>query len=116
MPASAAARATFTSGTAVPARMRLPGSGVIVGKALAQADDDARHAAVAHQQVGAEADDGDGKVGRDAGEEVGEVGLIGRREQHLRRAADAEPGDVGELGSGRRGGRADPAAWPAGRR
>ncbi len=72
------------------------------GKALAQANDDARHAALAHQKVGAEADDGDGKVGGNAGEKVGEVGFIGRREQGLRRAADAEPGYVGELGSGRK--------------
>ena len=100
MPASAAARATFTSGTAVPARMRLPGSGVMVAKPLPKRMTTPGTPPSRTKQVGAEADDGDGKVGRDAGEEVGEVGFIGRREQGLRRSADAEPRDVGELGSG----------------
>ena len=67
-----------------------------LGEAAPQADDDARHAAVAHQQVGAEADDEHRQLGRDAAQEIGEIGGVGRREQDLRRAADAEPRDVGE--------------------
>ena len=76
-------------------------------EALAEANDDTADAAIAHEQIGAEADDGDGQIARNAGEEVGEVGLISGREQRLRRAADAEPGDVGELGAGRQ-----PSAQP----
>ena len=56
MPASCAARATFTSGTAVPARTRCAGSTVDLAEAAAEPDHDARHAAVAHDQVGAEPD------------------------------------------------------------
>ena len=63
-----------------------------VGEAAAKPDDDARHAAVAHDQVGAEPDDGDGDVGRKIREDVGKVVLVLRHEQHLRRPADAKPG------------------------
>ena len=37
-----------------------------------------------------------GRSGRDGAQEIGEVVGVGRREQHLRRPADAEPGDVGK--------------------
>ena len=60
------------------------------------ADHDARHAAVAHQQVGAQADDEHRKLGGDAAQEIGKVGGVGHNEQDLRRASDAEPRDVGE--------------------
>ena len=80
-----------------------------LGEAAPQADDDARHAAVAHQQVGAEADDEHGQLRRDAAQEIGEVGRVGRREQHLRRAADAKPRDVGQRPDWQSAGRADRA-------
>ena len=57
MPASCAARATLTSGTAAPARM-LRAFDCDFAKAAAQPDYHARHAAVAHDQIGAEPDDG----------------------------------------------------------
>ena len=94
-PASCAARATFTSGTAVPAMMRVP-STVDVVEASAEPHHDARHAAVAHDQVRAEADDRDRNVGGQHAEEIRQVGLVLRHEQHLRRPADAEPGQFGE--------------------
>ena len=52
------------------------------------------HPAVADQQVGADADHRDRHVGRQRRQERGEVGGIGRPQQDLRRAADAEPGDA----------------------
>ena len=42
-------------------------------EAAPEPDHDARHAAVAHDQVGAETDHGDRNVGRYAGEQIGEV-------------------------------------------
>ena len=65
-------------------------------EAAAEPHHHARHAAVAHDQVGAEADHDDRNVGGDAAEEIGEVVLVLRHEQHLRRPADAEPGQLGE--------------------
>ena len=53
MPASCAARATFTSGTAAPARDALAVLDRDLAEAAAEPDHDARHAAVAHDQVGA---------------------------------------------------------------
>ena len=52
------------------------------------------NAAVAHDQVGADADDIDRKFGRQMREEISEVIFIRRREQHLRRAADPKPGQL----------------------
>ena len=66
-----------------------------VAEAAAEPDHHARHAAVAHDQVGAEPDDGDRNLGRQVLEEIGEIGLVLRHEQHLRRPADAEPGQLG---------------------
>ena len=71
-----------------------------LAETLAEPDDDAGHTAVAHQQVGAEADDVDRHVVGERLEEVGQVGFVGGCEQHLRRTADAEPGDVGKRGVG----------------
>ena len=51
MPASAAARATFTSGTAAPARSREPSLDLDVAEALPQTDHHAANAAVAHEQI-----------------------------------------------------------------
>ncbi len=56
----------------------------------------AGNAAVAHDEVRAEADHRDRHGGIEDGEQGGEVFLVGGGEQHLRRAADAEPRQVGE--------------------
>ena len=83
MPASAAARATFTSGTAVPARSLRAVLDLDLAEAAAEPDHHAFDAAVAHEQVRAEPDDGDGNVGRRRRQEIGEVGFVGRRIQHF---------------------------------
>ena len=57
-------------------------------------DHHARHAAVAHDQVGADADDIDRNFVRQMREEIGEIVFVRRREQHLRRTADAKPGQL----------------------
>ena len=87
MPASAAARATFTSGTAAPARSLRAVLDLDLAEAAAEPDHHAFDAAVAHQQVGAEPDDGDGNVGRRRLQEIGKVGFVGRRIEHFRGAA-----------------------------
>ena len=46
-----------------------------LAEAAAEPDDDAGHAAVAHDQVGAEPDHRDGNLGRQVREEIGEVAL-----------------------------------------
>ncbi|MGY4481580.1 hypothetical protein ACVWWR_000771 [Bradyrhizobium sp. LM3.2] len=61
-----------------------------------QPDHHARYAAVAHDQVGADADDVDGNVACEMREEISEIVLVRRREQHLRGTADAKPGELGE--------------------
>ena len=96
MPASCAAFATRTSGTAAPARTRAPGSIAISPKPRPSRITTPGDAAVAHDQVGAEADDGDGNLGRKMGEEIREIVLVLRHEQHLRRPADAKPGELGQ--------------------
>jgi hypothetical protein len=65
-------------------------------EAAAHADDDARHAAVAHDQVGAGADDGDWNVGRQIAQRVSQIVFVFRHQQRLRRPADAEPGELGQ--------------------
>src|SRR6185312_7424582 len=67
-----------------------------VVEAAAEADDEAFDAAVAHDQVRAGADDGDGHLVRQITERVGEVILVFGHEQRLRRPADAEPGELAE--------------------
>ena len=64
-----------------------------------QADDEARNAALAHQQVGADADDGerDVLVCRHGLEEGREVFLVGRLVERLGETAGAEPGDLVHL-------------------
>ena len=62
--------------------------------APAQPDHHARNAAVAHQQVGADADRRDGQIGGQMRQDIGQIGLIGGREEDLRRTTDAEPGDI----------------------
>ena len=76
--------------------MRMPSSTVDLAEAAAEPDHDAGHAAVAHDQVGAEPDDGHRNVGGQARQERGEIVLVRRQEQHLRRPADAEPGELGQ--------------------
>ena len=95
MPASCAARATLTSGTAAPARTARVFDGD-VAKAAAEPDHHARHAAVAHDQIGAEPDHGHGNVAGQICQQIGEIGLILRHEQDLRRPADAKPGQFGK--------------------
>ena len=58
--------------------------------------DDAGDATIAHQQVGSQANDPDRQIDGDPREEVGEIGLVGRREQDLGGTADAKPRDVGQ--------------------
>ena len=65
-------------------------------EAATETDHHARHAAIAHDQIGAEPDDGDGNLGRQMRQEVGEVGLVFGHEQHLRRPADPKPGQLRE--------------------
>ena len=55
-----------------------------------------RHAAIAHDQIGADADDTDRKFVRQMCEEISQIVLIHWGEQHLRRAADPKPGQLGE--------------------
>ena len=69
------------------------GAGFAEG-ARRQPDHDAWHAAVAHDQIGADADDVDRQLLRQMLQEVSEIVLIRRREQHLRRTADAKPGQL----------------------
>ncbi len=60
-------------------------------EASAQAHHDARDAAVAHQQVGGDADHGDRNIGWLAAEKFREIIDVGGAEHDLGRAADAEP-------------------------
>ena len=79
MPAAAAASATRLSSAAVPA--------------APEPDDHARHAAVAHDQIGADTDHRDGDVGGQVFQKISEVVFVFRREVDLRRTADAKPGE-----------------------
>ena len=63
-------------------------------EAAAEPDHHARHAAVAHDQVGAEPDDRDRNFGGKVLQEISEVVLVLRHEQNLRRPADAKPGQL----------------------
>ena len=67
-----------------------------LAEAAAEPDHHAGHAAVAHDQIGAEPDDGDGNLGRQICQKITEVVLVLRHEQNLRRPADAKPGQLGE--------------------
>ena len=62
-------------------------------EAAPEPDHHARHAAVAHDQVGAEANDGDGNLARQVRERMAKIALVLRHEQRLRRSADAKPGE-----------------------
>ena len=62
----------------------------------AEAHNHARHPSVAHDEVGAQPDHRERNVAWQAGEKIGEIVLIGRREQSLRRPTDAKPRVGGE--------------------
>jgi len=76
-------------------------------RASPQADDDSADSAVADDEIRAEADHGDRDFVRQVLQEVAQIVLVGRREQDLRRAADAKPGEgrqfdmVGQLAAQR---------------
>jgi len=53
----------------------------------------ARNAPVAHNQVRAKANDGDGNFRRQGGKKITQIGFILRHEQHLRRTADTKPSE-----------------------
>jgi hypothetical protein len=59
----------------------------------AEPNDEAAHAAVADDEVGADADRRDRDRRRQALQQVGEIVLVGRRDERLGRAADPEPGE-----------------------
>jgi hypothetical protein len=59
-----------------------------------QPDDDARNAAIAHQQIGADADHGHRHILRQRLQKSGEIVLVGGLEQQFRRPAGAEPGNL----------------------
>jgi len=65
-------------------------------EAASKANDNPGNAAVPDQQVRADADNHDRNVERAAREEIGEIVLVGWREQNLRRPANAQPGQVAE--------------------
>ncbi len=65
-------------------------------EAAPEPDHHARHAAVAHDQVGAGADHVDRNVGRHVAQEVSQIVFVLRHEERLRRTADAKPGEFGE--------------------
>src|SRR5262245_45021538 len=71
-----------------------------LAEALAEADDDALDAAVAHEQIRAEPDHGDGDVGGRLPHEISEVLFVGRGIEHLCRTTHPEPSEVLERGFG----------------
>src|SRR5258708_13371458 len=62
----------------------------------AKPDHHARHATVAYDQIGANADDVDRNLIRQMLKEIGEVIFIRWREQQLRRTADPKPRQLGQ--------------------
>ena len=67
-----------------------------LGEAAAKHDDDARHTAVAHDEVRAETDHRRGNLRVEGRQQGAEILRVGGAEQHLRRPADPEPGQVRE--------------------
>ena len=59
-----------------------------------QTDHHARHAAVTDQRVRSGAEHMDGDILRRFREKVRQVGLVRRQEEHIRRTAHTQPGDV----------------------
>ncbi len=94
MPASAAARATFTSGTAAPARSREPSSILISPKPRPRR---ITTPSMPPSRTSRFEPSPMMVTGMSAGvrlQEIGKVGLVGRRIEHFRRAARPEPGEV----------------------
>ena len=79
-------------------------------EAAPEPDHHARHAAVAHDQVGAGADHGDGNLDGQVLQKIGQIVFVLRHEERLRRTADAEPGQFRERLVGQRDARAIPAS------
>jgi hypothetical protein len=67
-----------------------------LAEAAAEPDHHARDPAVAHDEIGAEADGGDRHLGGKLRQQGGQILGVLRREQHLRRPADPEPGQFGQ--------------------
>ena len=63
-------------------------------KAFAKTDDNTLDAAIAHQKIGADADDGDRNVGVETLEKIREIFFVSGCEQNLRRTAGAKPAEV----------------------
>src|SRR5437868_337398 len=61
-----------------------------------QADHDARHAAIAHDQVRADADDMEWKFVRKLPQKIRKVIVVRWRKKHLRRTADTKPRQLGQ--------------------
>ena len=85
------------SGTDVHQRARAFPVHAHVAKALPQADDDTLHAAVAHQQVGAETDRRYRYLGGPGGEEVCQIVDIRGAKHDIRTPAGAKPDGAGEV-------------------
>jgi hypothetical protein len=88
---SRAVRATLRSSAPAPASTSLPSTAMLVNPAH-QAHHDAFDAAVAHQQVGAHAQNRNSDIARQVVQERCEVRHVGRPEQDLGITARAEPG------------------------
>ncbi len=67
-----------------------------VTETTAKPDDNARNATVAHDEIRTKADDDDGDLGWQMGQEITEIGFVLGHEQNLRRAANAKPGELCE--------------------
>ncbi len=78
-------------------------------EAAAQANDNARHAAVAHDEIGAEANDRDRNRRIEMREEISEIIFAFGREQDLRRTAGTKPSERRKLLIGQETTRADQA-------
>ena len=67
-----------------------------IAEPATEPDHHARNAAVAHDEIGAEADHGDGNLRRQVHQEIRQVLFVFRHEQNLRGPADPEPCQLGE--------------------
>ena len=96
-----AKRVHFASGgDDLPAAYALADLVVMPAAADATAEsDDATDATIAHQKIGAEPDREHRHIGGNMLQEIGKICLVGRREQHFSRSADAKPCDVGKSGT-----------------
>ena len=65
-----------------------------LAEAAPEPDHHALDAAVAHEKIRAEANDGDGNAGGGHLQKIGKVRCIGGSVKHLRRTARSEPGEV----------------------